>query len=152
IDLTIDGFTLKGGKAMRRLGTVVDHPWEGGGGLTAAALSSGSSITLTVRQTTITKNGVDGTWVVGTGGVLLLAELGSVTGHFDGVVISKNKAPAGAAGVMVFSQFPGPPAGTATLTMTNSIVTENKAAGGPAIVGYGINFPDASGAVLDLES
>jgi len=113
LDATIDGFTLMRGRAL-------------GGGL--GVFADAGTLTLTVRETTITGNASGKNY--GGGGVMIGDDGSSATVDvtFDRVVVTGNNTIGGGAGI----EFVGGGGGLWGLTLMNCLIVNN-GSGGPGV-------------------
>src|SRR5215813_5615396 len=131
ITLTIDGLVLTGGNAVAASAVLLGnaHPplpfpllQDGGGGLYALAV--GGTITMTVRQSAITRNR---SRVVAGGGAFVGASRGGTADvTFDRTTITENKVDYGGGLEAVSAQLGTEPPSSVHVRMVNSVVAGNQ--------------------------
>jgi hypothetical protein len=148
IDVTIDGFVLRNGRAgtgVPYFGWPLANGGRAGGGLTAFAYED-SAITLHIANTVVTKNRDE---YGGAGLSLWAVDDSSLDATLDNVRVVTNKARYGSAGVLVFvPYYAGAPAAV-SLAMSNCLVMGNRATAAGA-GGIGASNLGDPGSTLDV--
>jgi hypothetical protein len=129
IDVSIDGFVLRNGRAgtgVPYFGWPLANGGRAGGGLTAFAYED-SAITLQVSNTVVTKNRDE---YGGAGLSLWAVDDSTLDATLDNVRVVANKASYGSAGVLAFVPYYSGASAAVSLVMSNCVVTGNRVGSG----------------------